>query len=149
MNDGHHLPNLELLLDLEGARTTATLNASSPGAGSTTLGCLGEGEAARAAGVLPGRPEGQEQGGLLPSGPTRPSTTTGSAADTPLEELMHTLLSGFAVTAAALLGVAAILALLLLIKVEARCLARLKVQAIDPDEQPPRFFADVDRRYHA
>jgi len=61
---------------------------------------------------------------------------------------MHTLLSGFAVTAAALLGVAAILALLL-IKVEARCLARLKVQAIDPDEQPPRFFADVDQRYHA
>ena len=60
---------------------------------------------------------------------------------------MHTLLSGFAVTAAALLGVAAILALLLLIKAEARCLARLKVQAIDPDEQPPRFFADVDQRY--
>ena len=75
MNDGHHLPknlhlpNLELLLDLEGARTTATLNASSPGAGSTTLGCLGEGEAARAAGVLPGRPEGQEEGGSCPRDP--------------------------------------------------------------------------------
>ena len=60
---------------------------------------------------------------------------------------MHTLLSSLGMTAVALLGLAAILALLLVIKVEARCLARLKVQAIDPDEQPPRFFADVDQRY--
>ncbi len=62
---------------------------------------------------------------------------------------MHTLLSGFAVTAAALLGVAAILALLLVVKAEVRCLVRLKVQAgaLDPDDEEPRFFADVDQRY--
>ncbi len=63
---------------------------------------------------------------------------------------MHTLLSGFGMTAVALLGLAAILALLLVVKAEVRCLVRLKVQAgaLDPDEQPPRFFADVDQRYH-
>ena len=62
---------------------------------------------------------------------------------------MHTLLSSLGMTAVALLGLATILALLLVVMVEVRCLARLsgQVGALDPDEQPPRFFADVDQRY--
>ncbi len=55
---------------------------------------------------------------------------------------MHNLLSSYGLAVLTLLGIAAVLALVLVVLVEIRCLVRLTAR-IGADPEEPRFFADV------
>jgi hypothetical protein len=59
-----------------------------------------------------------------------------------METLMHSMLSSYGLAIVTLLGTAAVLALVLIVMVEIRCLVRINRQLGAPNDEP-RFFTDV------